>query len=260
LNGPVSVQIEAEDPDRNPLTFRHQWFINGNRVEGETRPTLAPSFLKRGDHVSVTVVATDGRLESKPLQSSSAVVDNTPPEVTKIAVEPTGSDRTRFRAVVEGVDIDQDAVTYAFRWRRNTAVVLEGEQSTLDTGSFARGDSLTVEVTPHDASGAGKPRLSEPIALGNSAPTITSRPPSNFEKGAFSYSVQATDEDKDVLKYELATAPTGMTIDPTTGVITWQVGSDIKGKHRVRVAVQDGQGGSAYQDFEVTLASPGTAS
>ena len=260
LNGPVSVQIEAEDPDRNPLTFRHQWFINGNRVEGETRPTLAPSFLKRGDHVYAEVVASDGQVEGKPFQVVPVVVGNTPPEVTKITIEPTGSDRTRFHAVVEGVDVDRDAVTYVFRWRRNTTVVLEGEQSTLDTGSFARGDSLTVEVTPHDANGAGKPRLSEPIALGNSAPTITSRPPSNFEKGVFSYSVQATDEDKDVLKYELATAPTGMTIDPMTGVITWQVGSDVKGTYRVRVAVQDGQGGSAFQDFEVSLASPGTAS
>lgn len=260
LNGPVSVQIEAEDPDRNPLTFRHQWFINGNRVEGETRPTLAPSFLKRGDRVQAEVVASDGQVEGKPFQAAAVVVGNTPPEATKIAIEPTGSDRTRFHAVVESVDVDRDAVTYVFRWRRNTTIVLEGEQSTLDTGSFTRGDSLTVEVTPHDASGAGKPRLSEPIALGNNAPTITSQPPASFGKDMLSYAVQAVDEDKDTLKYQLESAPPGMTIDPATGVITWQVGSNVKGKYRVRVAVQDGQGGSAFQDFEISLVSPSPAS
>lgn len=260
LNGPVSVQIEAEDPDRNPLTFRHQWFINGNLVEGETRPTLAPSFLKRGDQVQAEVIASDGQVESKPFRAPAVVVGNTLPEVTKVVIEPTGSDRTRFHAVVESLDVDRDTVTYVYRWRRNTTIVLEGEQSTLDTGSFTRGDSLTVEVTPRDASGAGKPRLSEPIALGNSAPTITSLPPSNFGKDMLSYAVQAVDEDKDTLKYQLESAPPGMIIDPATGVITWQVRSDVKGTYQVRVAVQDGYGGSAFQNFEVSLVSPASAS
>ncbi|TKB65469.1 MAG: hypothetical protein E8D47_07235 [Nitrospira sp.] len=260
MNGPVSVQIEAEDPDRNPLTFRHQWFINGNLVEGETRPTLAPSFLKRGDQVQAEVIASDGQVESKPFRAPAVVVGNTLPEVTKVVIEPTGSDRTRFHAVVESLDVDRDTVTYVYRWRRNTTIVLEGEQSTLDTGSFTRGDSLTVEVTPRDASGAGKPRLSEPIALGNSAPTITSLPPSNFGKDMLSYAVQAVDEDKDTLKYQLESAPPGMIIDPATGVITWQVRSDVKGTYQVRVAVQDGYGGSAFQNFEVSLVSPASAS
>lgn len=260
LSRPVSVQIEAEDPDRNPLKFRHQWFVNGKPVQGETQPTLAPSFLRRGDRVSATVVASDGQLESNPVQTAAVTVGNTPPEVTNVTIEPAGSDRSRVRAVVESVDVDQDPISYKYRWRRNATVVSEGEESTLDANTFARGDSVTVEVTAYDAGGAGKPKLSVPIALGNSAPMITSRPPNRFEQGVFSYPVQATDDDKDTLKYELTKAPTGMTIDPTTGVISWPVDSDVKGKHSVRVVVQDGQGGSAYQDFDVSLPSSQPAS
>jgi hypothetical protein len=253
------VQIEAEDPDRSPLTFRHQWFINGARVEGETHPTLPPNALRRGDKVQVEVAASDGQVESKVYQTAMVAVGNTPPNVTKVTVEPTGSDRTQFRATVEGADIDNDDVHYAYRWRRNTTVVLEGEHSTLDTGKFARSDSITVEVTPHDAGGPGSPKLSDPIVLGNSAPLITSLPPAKYEKGVFSYPVQATDDDKDVLKYGLVTAPPGMKIDPATGVISWNIGPEAKGTYRVRVSVQDGQGGSASQDFEVAIASPNPA-
>ena len=255
LSGPVAVQIEADDPDRNPLTFRYQWFINEYRVEGETHSTLSPRFLKLGDKVEVEIVASDGQTSGKPYKTEPAVAGNTPPEVVKVSIEPTGPDRSEMRALAEGIDVDHDAIHYVYRWRRNAALVVEGENATLDTGAFARGDSITVEAIPHDAGGVGKSKLSEPIALGNNAPKITSHPPSKFEKGSFVYGVQAIDDEKDSLKYVLDTAPSGMTIDPITGMISWQVAPDVKGTHRVRIVVQDGHGGSASQDFDLTLAS-----
>ena len=259
LSGPVAVQIEAEDPDRDPLTFRYQWFINEHRVEGETHPTLSPTFLKRGDRVEAEIVASDGQTSGKAYKTEPAAVGNTPPEVVQVTIEPTGQDRSEMRALAEGVDVDHDAIHYLYRWRRNATLIVEGEHETLDTGVFARGDSITVEVIPRDADGVGKPKLSEPIALGNNAPKIMSHPPSKFEKGVFVYAVQAIDDDKDSLKYGLDTAPSGMIIDPATGIISWQVTPDVKGTHRVRIVVQDGHGGSAYQDFDLALASSTSA-
>lgn len=260
LNGPVSVQIEAEDPDRNPLLFRHQWFINGARVEGETHPTLAAGALKRGDTVHAEVVASDGQAESRVYQVAPVVVGNTPPSMISVKVVPAGSGRTQFKATVESVDVDNDDIQHHYRWRRNTTVVSEGEQPTLDAQTFSRGDSITVEVTPRDAGGPGSPKLSDPIVLGNSAPSITSTPPVKYEKGLFSYRIEATDEDKDALRFELATAPPGMRIDHVSGIISWSIGPDAKGSYRVRVVVQDGQGGTASQDFDIAVASPPAAS
>lgn len=256
LSGPVAVQIEADDPDRNPLTFRYQWLINEYRVDGETRSTLSPTFLKLGDKVEVEIVASDGQTSGKPYKSEPAIVGNTPPEVTKVSIEPAGSNRSEMRALAEGVDVDQDAIHYVYRWRRNGTLVAGGDNANLDTVAFSRGDSIVVEVIPHDASGAGKSKLSEPIALGNNAPKITSHPPGKFEQGVFVYSVQAIDDDKDSLKYLLEAAPSGMTIDSASGMISWQVAPDVKGMHRVRILVQDGQGGSAFQDFDL---SPNTS-
>ena len=257
LSGPIAVQVEADDAGRNPLTFRYQWFVNGHRVDGETRPTLAPTLLKLGDKVEVEIVAADGQTSGKPYRTEPAIVGNTPPEVVKLSIEPTGLDRNTMHALAEGVDVDQDAIHYAYRWWRNGTLVAGGDTATLDTGAFSRGDSITVEVIPRDAGGAGKSKLSEPVALGNNAPKITSHPPSKFEKGVFVYSVQAIDDDKDSLKYLLEAAPSGMTIDSATGMISWQVAPDVKGTQRVRISVQDGQGGSAFQDFDL---SPGTSS
>lgn len=255
LSGPVAVQIEADDTGRNPLTFHYQWFINERLVEGETHSTLSPTFLKLGDRVEVEIVASDGQISGKPYKTEPATVRNTPPEVEKVSIEPTGSDRSEMRAIAEGVDADHDAIHYVYRWRRNATLVVEGESAILDTGAFGRGDSITVEAIPHDAGGVGKAKLSEPIALGNNAPKITSHPPSKFEKGFFVYGVQAIDDDKDSLKYLLEAAPPGMIIDPTTGMISWQVAPDVSGTHRVRILVQDGHGGSAFQDFDLSTAA-----
>jgi len=252
LNGPVAVQIEANNTGRNPLTFRYQWFINGYRVEGETHSTLSPTFLKLGDKVEVEIVASDEHTSGKPYKTESATVRNTPPEVLKVSIEPTGSDRSEMRVLVEGVDADHDAIHYVYRWRRNATLVVEGDNAIFDTAAFGRGDSITVEAIPHDADGVGTSKLSEPIALGNNAPRITSHPPSKFENGLFVYGVEAIDDDKDSLNYLLEAAPSGMTIDPTTGMISWQVASDVKGTHRVRILVQDGHGGFASQDFDLS--------
>lgn len=259
LSGPVAVQIEADNTGRNPLTFRYQWLINGYRVDGETHPTLSPARLKLGDKVEVEIIAADGQTSGKPYRTEPAIVGNTPPEVVKVAIEPTGSDRSTMHALAEGVDVDQDAIHYAYRWWRNGTLVAGGDTATLNTGAFSRDDSITVEVIPRDAGGAGKSKLSEPVALGNNAPKITSHPPSKFDKGVFVYNVQAIDDDKDSLKYLLEAAPSGMTIDPVTGMISWQVASDVKGTHRVRILVQDGQGGSAFQDFDLSPGTPPSA-
>ncbi len=126
------------------------------------------------------------------------------------------------------------------------------------TGSDADGDLLTFTITADPANGAVGgilPNIEytpnqgfygvdtiEFVAndgVGNSAiatvtimvkqPQQTNRPPTitspaivNAEDGTpYSYDVQATDPDNEPLIYSLTQAPTGMTIDSSTGVISW---------------------------------------
>lgn len=257
LSGPITTLVEADDPDRNPISFRYQWLVNGKPVPGETGATIEPRLLKRNDVVAVEVTPLDAYTAGKPYQTEGARVGNTPPEVTKLSMEPSEPRvGDRLGAKVEAVDPDQDDIRYTYRWRRNKSVVTEAEQAWLDTTGFARGDIIVVEVIPADQVGLGKPGLSDPVTIANSPPSVTSSPPTKIHDGLYVYDLQAIDRDKDSLKYALETAPPGMAIDQATGHIEWRLTPDIKGTHRVRVSVSDQQGGDpAFQDFEISFDS-----
>jgi len=259
-SGPITVQVEAIDPDRDAVTFRYRWLVNGNPIDGQAGLTLEPQLLKRGDSVAVEMIPSDGKTQGPPYRTQAVAVVNTPPEVTQIVLEPSEvriGDRLSVK--VEGSDADQDDIRYTFKWWRNNAPLSEGEESVLDTTSFARGDKIVVQVTPHDSAGPGKARFAEQIAIGNSPPKITSTPPTTISQGRYEYAVTASDAEGDPLTYTLPTAPAGMTIDKGTGRIEWRVTGETKGTHRVKVAVEDDRKGHAFQEFELSLPAPASS-
>src|SRR5262249_55150351 len=88
----------------------------------------------------------------------------------------------------------------------------------------------------------------------NHAPMIFSTPPTQAAVGAsYQYRLQAVDPERDALVFSLPTAPGGMVIDPTTGVINWTPALNQSGQNPVTVSVTDGRGGTDRQDFQVTV-------
>jgi len=89
--------------------------------------------------------------------------------------------------------------------------------------------------------------------LFNSSPVIESTPVTTAKEGAvYTYYVEATDPNEDTLTYSLTVSPTGMTINSTTGVITWTPTEDQVGENEVVVEVSDGSK-SATQSFTITV-------
>jgi PKD repeat protein len=73
----------------------------------------------------------------------------------------------------------------------------------------------------------------------NETPILTSYPITTATVGAeYTYDVKATDPDGDTLTYSLTVKPTGMAIDPATGLIKWT--PKTKGNYAVVVKVSDG--------------------
>ena len=247
------VQVEAEDPDGDPVAIRRQWLVNGNPIEGETGPSLVPRHLKRGDLLTVEVTPLDNLVAGTPFLTDPVPVGNTPPEVTRVALDPSPVRvGDPLHAKAEGVDADQDSIRYTFKWWRNNLPVSEGEEDTLQTAAFARGDTIVVLATPHDDAGPGKSKFSEEITISNSPPKITSVPPTAINRGRYEYAVTAVDPDGDPLTYLLQAAPPGMTIEAASGRIEWQITTQTKGTQRVRVSVEDGHDGRAFQEFDLT--------
>ncbi|MFC1716758.1 putative Ig domain-containing protein, partial [Candidatus Poribacteria bacterium] len=88
--------------------------------------------------------------------------------------------------------------------------------------------------------------------FGNNPPEITSTPVIEAAKDAlYTYDVEAFDADGDVLVFSLSTSPDGMTIDASTGLITWTPLQT--GNHNVVVEVSDAHNASDTQSFAIDV-------
>jgi cytochrome c peroxidase len=96
-----------------------------------------------------------------------------------------------------------------------------------------------------------------PASGANNPPSITSAPITKANIGQlYTYAVIATDPNLDSLTYSLVTAPAGMTIGATTGVVNWIPG--LLGPTTVSLRVTDPTGLSASQSFVLTVNGPPT--
>ncbi len=87
----------------------------------------------------------------------------------------------------------------------------------------------------------------------NNRPRITSAPVATANaQQPYTYDVNATDPDGDPIAYSLNTFPAGMTINGTTGVISWT--PTEQGSFNVTVEAADGRGGRDTQSFPVVVA------
>lgn len=258
LDEPISVQIHADDQDRDAVNFHYQWIVNGRPLDGQTAPTLPVRFLKQGDMISVEIVPDDGKQRGTVYRTAAATVVNTPPIISSLLIRPqSGKPGERlFEAFVEVDDPDRDNFQLWFRWWKNKTVIKEGDETVLDASGFSSKDVVMVEVIPRDQMGAGKPMKSEPIVFGNSSPAIISTPSAPVGRERYEYIVKAIDPDGDQILYRLDTAPPGMAITADTGYIAWQVPPELIGTYKVRVVAEDTQGATAFQEFDVTLPNP----
>jgi len=256
LTGPIIVHVDAQDVDRNPLSFRYRWIVNGQPVRNQGGEQLSPEFLKRGDAVWVEIWPHDGMVEGSLFTTEPVVVGNSPPVVAHLAIEPESvSPGVRVQARADISDVDSDLIRLSYRWWKNESLVQEGDEEELDTAGFSRGDTLSVEAVPFDGMQKGKAIRSVPIRMGNTPPKILSAPAKSIVNNRFVYQVEATDAESDAITFLLETAPPGMAIDEHKGSLSWQISPDQTGVHKVRILAKDSQGAIAFQEFELNLTS-----
>ncbi|KXJ98895.1 MAG: hypothetical protein NBKEAIPA_00393 [Nitrospirae bacterium] len=256
LAAPIGAHVVVNSRSDASLVKHFQWIVNGTPLLGATDYELKQQYLKRGDSIAVEVVVADGELESLPYRTEPVVVTNTPPLVTSVTIEADPAlPASGLLAKVDVVDPDRDDLHYLYRWLRNGKLVQEGEENRLDTAGFSRKDTVAVEVIIRDEEVATLPVRAAPIVLGNSPPRITSTPAAVGGREVYEYVVQADDPERDAITFVLETAPPGMTIDRNSGRISWRLIPGPAGTHRVKVLADDGQGGMAWQEFELTIPS-----
>lgn len=257
---PYDYQVEATDADGDPLTYSLVGAPEGMSIEsvlGLIGWTPEPSQV--GEH-TVTVEVDDGN-GGTDTQTYTLTVEpapgNSPPRITSEPVtEVTAGEAYQYP--VAAVDPDPgDVLEYSL------AIAPEGMRIDTQSGliewlpTAGQAGDATVTVRVEDGRGGGDTQaFTVSVAQApNSPPLITSSPVTDaVSDQPYEYQVVASDPDAgDVLVYELADAPAGMSIDAGSGLITWLPGVDDVGSVDVTVRVVDSAGASAEQRYAIAV-------
>jgi len=130
------------------------------------------------------------------------------------------------------------------------------------TVDLETGRTYLMWVTAVDKDGAesapSAAKAITPMAAGggNNPPHITTGPVTQAEVSVvYAYDADATDADGDILTYALVTGPDGMTVDNSTGAVSWVPAADQRGVHDVELGASDGNSGTDTQGFRITVAA-----
>ena len=260
----VHARVTAVDPDGDHVDLEYVWSLGSREAQGGGDSIALPKWLRRGDPISVSVVANDGRDTSEAFQVTSHVM-NRRPRMTDIQIQIQdieGDAMGSWVAAPTAEDPDGDRLSFRYAWAIN-GELSANHQASFERSQSERGDKVKLTVWASDGIDESRPLTSAPFAVGNSPPEIVSVPPAVDDTGLFIYVVRATDRDGDSpLTYSLEEGPSGMRIDSESGELQWQAALEDAGEHAVRVAVDDGNGGSSRQGFyvqvEMILPPPGS--
>lgn len=239
----------------NDASVTYAWSVNGFPVEGESGPMLPKARFRRFDTVAVEITLNE--------QSARAEtpIHNATPRTIEVALDRpldslhAGVDLT---AMPKGDDADGDNISWDYQWIRNDEEIPGESLAVLRGDRYQRGDRVTVRVTPSDAFERGAPYTPSAVTIPNGAPEFVSRPPGWSGGAEYIYQVQAVDPDGDPVHYQLVKAPDGLVLEPATQTIRWSLIGAPPGRHAIEVQIDDGQGATASQPFELDL-SPAAA-
>ena len=194
--------VEASDDDGDRLGYSFVWTVNDVRLT-QQNATIELSRTRKGEPVTVTVVASDGRSSSEPFEAWTEVY-NRPPQLSGVQIESAsaigaGSELT---ARPTGHDLDDDPISYRYIWWVNGETVAE-TGANLSTEGMYRGDTLRVRAFAMDGEDESNSVDSAEMTIGNAPPVILSQPGGADADGTFRYQVRAEDPDDDDLRISL---------------------------------------------------------
>jgi hypothetical protein len=250
----IPLQADVVLRGDEPEWINYQWLRNGEPIPGAIQPILGKEHLHKGDIIGVTVRVKKQGDNVDEKTSDTVVIGNTLPVATFAGIEPsTPQSNETLKASGAAYDVDSDRVDFVYEWIANGEPIAGEDEQFLANSHFQRGDRVQVAVTPYDGEEFGVTLQSVPVVIGNSPPMIVSDPPERTEEGVFHYPVQVEDPDGDTLKFSLrGEAPTGLKIDPDTGLVQWKVViPETEVTYVFQVVAEDPEGGQSIQ--EITL-------
>jgi hypothetical protein len=251
-----TIEITPVNPARNAIVYavpqgfelsdaKIEWLVNGKPVDSPTPGQFSSPEVKKKD-----VLQAKATIQGKEIVSNSVQIINSPPEISKVKILPeVFKPGDTLSVEVEGKDIDGDNITFSYEWTKNDESA--GSSQKIE-GQVKRGDKIAVTIIPSDGATTGRPIIVR-REIKNMPPTILDNKAFKFDGKVYTFQVPANDPDGDTLSYSLQSGPSGMNINPSTGLVYWNVPREFTGTASFKVSVSDGQGGVTVKSFSLTI-------
>ncbi len=166
---------------------------------------------------------------------------NHAPVISSLTANPSSININETTTITCTASDEDVGNTLTYTWNKNGGTF---EGSTSGSSVTWRAPSTegnyTVECEVSDGEATDSDQVIISVGDVNHPPVITSTAVTSATKDEpYSYDLNATDSDGDTLIYSLTTKPTGMSINSSTGLITWT--PTATGSFGVTVKVSDGE-------------------
>lgn len=254
-----SYDVNATDPDASDtLTYSLTQAPVGMGINPSTGLIAwTPNTAQVGNQNVIVKVQDNGGLSDSQTFTILVSATNRTPTIISTAIA-TATEGQLYAYAVHATDPDiGDVLSYALT-ESPSGMGIDGVNGLIQWMPIATGD-YWVTVSVNDGHGGTvAQQFTVAVANANHLPSIISLAPTTATVGQnYTYPVLATDQDAgDTLTYFLALAPTGMSIDSSSGAISWTPAANQIGLQSATVEVTDGHGGLANQSFSVQVSVP----
>ncbi|MEM6398797.1 MAG: Ig-like domain-containing protein [Cyanobacteria bacterium P01_D01_bin.116] len=269
-----TYNVTGTDADGDYLVWSLDNAPNGMVINPETGALRwNPTEEQIGEHnISVTLTDANGAFVG---QEFTLYVNgtNTPPQIVSTAVTRAAVNQD-YKYQIVATDPENDTLTYSLgnspagmTVSENGLITWTPEENQLqdvnvsvfvtDAQGATSSQSFTIEIATEEIEVVVDGEVTVevvPVAI-NNAPEIISNPVYLADTNStYEYQVVANDPDAgDTLTYQLLSVPnnvTGMSINATTGLLTWN--NPVAGTYQIAVGAVDNQGLGAAQGFTLT--------
>ena len=203
----------------------------------------------------------EGILNRPPLTSAPSPDARIPEKelafIQAVRLQPTQPTRMDIlKAEVQAAPNAPEKLVYTYLWKVNDRIIEEASGDTLNLSPFKKRDLITVTVTPYDGDTAGFAVESPVIAIHSVPPSLELKAMREARKTGEPIEVQlvgvAPDGNQVAFSLEAPLVPC-MTIDKSSGKISWLLQPGQKGPFRFGAAVEDDNGTKITKIFDITV-------
>ncbi|MDI1302234.1 MAG: putative Ig domain-containing protein [bacterium] len=252
-----SYDVDATDPEGTAITYSLTANPAGMTIDATTGViNWTPPEALSNYSANVTVQISDGSNTVTQSFTITVSANNDAPSFSSVDVT-TAAELVPYSYDVNATDPESQALTYSLT-ANPAGMTIDATTGVISWSPPQAGSNYTANVTVQVSDGTNNVAHSFTITVSssNDPPVFTSVDvTSAAESLAYSYDVNATDPEGGALSYSLTASPAGMTIDATTGVISWMPPEALSNyTANVTVQVSDGTNNVPHS-FTITVSA-----